>query len=384
MFKRLLTNTLLKCTDSFSLVILTGPRQSGKTTILRTLLSDYAYTSLESPDALLEAKNDPRAFLERHKKIIIDEVQNFPELFSYLQEYIDQSDEYKFVLSGSQNILLLEKISQTLAGRGAILELLPLTYQEYLSYKTLPAVTLWEYLHSGGYPRPYHRGLDHKIWYNGYIRTYLERDVRSVINVKNLNQFQMFLKLCAGRHGQLLNMHSLSQDCGISHTTASQWLRILETSYIVYRLQPYYRNFKKRLVKTPKLYFYDSAIVCHLLGIESASHLQQHVARGAIFEGYVISEIVKTYFSKGQIAPIYFWRDHTGNEVDLLIEKNGELTAVEIKSSKTLQKGVVKSLLQWQKISGTTKEQSYLIYAGENNSELAGIKIKGWKDCIDL
>tara|TARA_R110000868_G_scaffold158036_3_gene385788 strand:- start:35544 stop:36704 length:1161 start_codon:yes stop_codon:yes gene_type:complete len=381
MFKRDIETTLQKGINSFPVIVVTGPRQSGKTTELRKLLPDYAYVSFESADTLLDAQDDPRGFLKRYPDgLIIDEAQHYPEIFSYIQEIVDADPKPgQYVLSGSQNFLLAEQVSQTLAGRAVILELLPLSYREYLT-DAAPIDNMWEYLYTGSYPRPYHEKLDTDLWYNSYIRTYLERDVRSIVNVKNLSTFQLFLKLCAGRHGQLLNMNNLAQDCGLSHTTISQWLNILEASYIIYRLQPYHNNFKKRQVKTPKLYFYDSAIVCQLTGIESPEHLQTHSSRGAIFEGFVLSEIQKHYYAKGKRAPLYFWRDQSGNEVDGIIERAGDVTAIEIKSSATASKSLLTSLQKWQNISGNKPEDSQLIYGGDKSLSLENINIRPWND----
>ncbi|HVV68572.1 MAG TPA: ATP-binding protein [Gammaproteobacteria bacterium] len=382
MFERLIAPTLQSLSQSFKIIVLTGPRQSGKTTLLRHLFPDYHYVSLESPDILLFVQQDPRGFLQSYSgHWIIDEAQNFPGLFSYLQELIDTPQEKRrFILSGSQNFLLAEHISQTLAGRAAILELLPLSYAEYLSSPNQPELSLWEFLFQGGYPRPYYEHLPLNIWYDSYIRTYLERDVRSLIHIKDLAKFQLFLRLCAGRHGQLLNMSELANASGLSHTTISHWLSILEASYIVFRLQPYHKNFNKRLVKTPKLYFYDSAIVCRLLQIESAEHLQMHASRGAIFEGFVLGEIIKSTLAKGQRPYLYFWRDHLGMEIDAIIEQGQYLQAVEIKSANTITPDYFKSLQQWKKIVGENHVHRYLVYAGDNASNRNDIQILPWNE----
>lgn len=380
MFTRLIEPTLHTISQSFKITVLTGPRQSGKTTLLRNLFPDHHYVSLESPDTLLFAKEDPRGFLQSSQgNWIIDEAQNFPALFSYLQELIDTPNQKQhFILSGSQNFLLAEHIRQTLAGRTAILELLPLSYAEYLSAADMPKLSLWEFLYQGGYPRPYNEHLPLSIWYDSYIRTYLERDVRSLIHVKDLAKFQLFLRLCAGRHGQLLNMSELANASGLSHTTVSHWLSILEASYIIYRLQPYHKNFKKRLVKTPKLYFYDSAIVCRLLHIDSVEHLQAHVSRGPIFEGFVLGEIIKTTLAKGQRPNLYFWRDHLGMEIDAIMDHGEYLKAIEIKSASTINSDYFKSLTQWNKITGETDGHRYLVYAGDQSSHRNNVQVLPW------
>jgi len=378
MFQRELTPTLQKCISSFPVTVLTGPRQSGKTTLLRYLFPSYGYYSLENPETLLKVKADVKAFLNRHPQgMIIDEAQAMPEIFSYIQSIVDEEKRPgQFILSGSQNFLLIEKVSQTLAGRTALLELLPLSHKEYVSWSDMPELSIWETLYSGGYPRIFEQKLDQRIWYSSYIQTYLERDVRNLLNVKDLIKFRQFLSLCAGRHGQLLNMNELGNDAGISHTTVKEWLALLEASFITYRLAPHFNNFNKQVVKTPKLYFYDSGLVCQLLGIESANHLSQHVTRGAIFEGYIISEVMKWYLSHGLKAPLYFWRSRTGIEVDLLIDRAGSLTVLEIKSGQTLTTDMLKPLRQWQKVVPTSN--CHLVYGGNENFRQGDIQVNSW------
>lgn len=384
-FTRTIEPTLIKAVSSFPVVVLTGPRQSGKTTVLKNLFPDHTYVSLESPDQLLNAQADPRGFLGSAQKWIIDEAQNFPSIFSYIQEIVDKSPKPgMFILSGSQNFLLAEHISQTLAGRAAVLELLGLTHSEYLSHPGMKKRSVWDYIFHGSYPRPYHEGLDFGLWYQSYIRTYIERDVRSLINIRDLSTFQVFIKLCAGRHGQLLNLSSLAQDCGISQTTASDWLSILEASYIVFRLRPHFRNFNKRLVKTPKLYFYDSALACMALSIENPEHLLKHASRGAIFEGFVIAEIIKLYWAQGKTAPVYFWRDHLGTEVDVVIEKGESLLPIEIKSTETFMPALLDSLKKWSNISGEPLSNATSIYAGGQKFVNHGISVLPWNEFQSL
>ncbi len=386
MFERTISPTLKAASQNFPAILLTGPRQSGKTTLLKMLFPNYQYVNLESPDILLRIKSDPRGFLASDKRHwIIDEAQNFPELFSYLQEAIDTSPvKGHYILSGSQNFLLNERISQTLAGRVAIFDLLPLSYQEYASNPDAEPLKLWDYLYQGSYPRPYHEHIEPAAWYNSYIRTYLERDVRSLLNVRDLSTFQLFLKLCAGRHGQLLNLNALASECGISQTTATQWLSILEASYILYLLRPHHQNFNKRLVKTKKLYFYDSAIVCHLLGIESAEHLKIHSHRGAIFEGFVLAEILKFYYAQGKTPPLYFWRDHLGTEVDALIERGNKLIAMEIKSTSTFTPDLLSELNKWLAMAMVSPKDGYLIYGGHESFDYHQTKIIAWNQCAEM
>lgn len=386
LFKRLIESTLKETARTFPVTVLTGPRQSGKTTLLRQLFPQYQYINLEEPDTLLAIKEDPRGFLRQHPDFcIIDEAQLYPELFSYLQAYLDVATSKRhFILSGSQNFLLANKISQSLAGRAAILELLPLSYAEYCTDPTMRPLSLWEFLALGSYPRPYHESLNLKLWYEGYLRTYLERDIRSLVQVKDLTSFQLFLRLCAGRHGQLLNMNALANDAGISHTTAGHWLSLLETSYIIYRLPPYFKNFNKRLVKTPKLYFYDPGIVCLLLGIDSSSYLQAHAQRGAIFEGYVLAEICKLSFANGHRPALYFWRDHLGMEVDALIMRGEACLSVEIKSGETINADYFSNLKKWEKIATIFNHEAYLIYAGQFTGQRGKIAILPWNKVNNL
>jgi predicted AAA+ superfamily ATPase len=381
MFQRALTSTLLKAASSFPVVFLTGPRQSGKTTLLKMAFPEYTYVSLERPDVLERLKADPLGFLQdSSQKWILDEAQRFPPLFSYLQDQVDRDPQKgHFILSGSQNFLLSHHINQTLAGRVSVLELLPLSYQEYRTSPQLEDLDVWSFLFYGGYPRPYQEKIDHHLWMGSYIRTYVERDVRDLLNVKDLSKFSTFLKLCAGRHGQLLNLSALAIDAGISQTTASEWLSILEASYILFRLKPYYKNFNKRLIKTPKLYFYDSGLVCYLLGIENPQHLALHAQRGAIFEGFVSTELLKNEFAKGQPFDFYFWRDYQGLEVDLLKEKGDQQISFEIKSSKTFQSEFVQSLAKWSQTSSNTRENCHLIYAGDQDFIFQGFPVSGWK-----
>lgn len=383
MFIRAIAPVLTKAVNSFPVTILTGPRQSGKTTLLKSEFPEFNYINLEAPDTLLRIQSDPRGFLfASEKKWIIDEAQKFPELFSYLQEHLDQYPKVgHFILSGSQNFLLNDQVSQSLAGRAAIFELLPLSYSEYLTNPAMPPQSLWHFLYHGTYPRPYQEHLDLALWYNSYIRTYVERDVRNLLQIRDLAKFQLFLKFCAGRHGQILNLSSLANDCGISQTTATEWIGILEASYIVFRLRPHFQNFNKRLVKNPKLYFYDSSIVCQLLGIQSPEHLEMHSHRGAIFEGFVLSEILKIFLALGKSPALYFWRDHLGTEIDALIEKGENFLALEIKSTTTFNPALLTELKKWLKIAKDKCIYSGLVYGGNENFTFDGTDIISWDKC---
>jgi predicted AAA+ superfamily ATPase len=382
MFKRLLEKEILSSAETFYAVGVVGPRQSGKTTLLKLLFPSYIYLNLEDPDTLSKIKLDPRGFLnQKNQKYIIDEAQEYPELFSFLLGIIDENKvKGQFILSGSQNFTLLDKISQSLAGRIAILELLPLTYDELASFGVYTESSIWDLIYQGSYPGPYHDGARTDLWFKSYITTYLQRDVRQVLNIKDLSKFHLFLKLCAGRHGQLLNLSELGSDCGISHTTVGQWISLLEASYILFRLQPYYKNFSKRVVKTPKLYFYDSGIVSHLLGIESGEHAKIHASRGALFEGYVISEIAKQAFSRAQTPSLYFWNSHKDFEIDLLIEKGGTLSAVEIKSSSTFTEDFLSQLKKWKHLTSSEGSSDGIVYAGEKTFSIKEYKVVSYKN----
>lgn len=378
MFRRQIQTVFEERLAQFPVVALTGPRQSGKTTLLETLCKSYSYINLESPEQLEKMRSDPKAMLQSSPNgLIIDEAQRYPEAFSYIQVIADQHKQHgQFILSGSQNFLLSQHITQSLAGRAALLTLLPLTLNEYHSHPSMPSTSLWPWLYQGAYPRPYQENIPSKVWMDNYVQTYLERDVRDLLNVKNLDLFQKCLRMCAARHGQLLNMHQLSIDCGVSHTTIREWVNVLEASYIIFRLPPYHTNFNKRLTKSSKLYFYDSGLVCYLLGIDSPEHLSHHSSRGAIFEGAVISDIKKHYANLGMSQNLYFWRDHNGIEVDCLIESHGELHGFEIKSTSTFRQDLLKGLRQFQKLSGC--QQSHLVYAGGETFESKGTHIAPW------
>lgn len=383
MFQRTLSQSILQASQSFYAIAVVGPRQSGKTTLLKHLFPTHQYLNLEEPDTLEKIKLDPRGFFQNtEKKWILDEAQEYPELFSYLLGFIDQHRMMgQFIISGSKNFLLLEKISQSLAGRIAIMELLPLTYTELATYGDDAQKNIWEIIYQGSYPGLYSNKTPPSLWYKSYVTTYLQRDVRQIIQVRDLSKFHLFLKLCAGRHGQLINLTELGSACGVSHTTVSEWLNLLELSYITFRLQPYYKNFNKRLVKTPKLYFYDSGLVCHLLGIENGAHTQMHEARGALFEGYVISEVAKQYMNCARTPPLYFWNHNKGFEIDLLVERPSNLCALEIKSSATFSKDFLKQLDQWALLDpSVANSERYVVYSGLEEMNVQDKKITSYRD----
>lgn len=385
MISRHISEKLRHYVTKYPVVTLTGPRQSGKSTLLRYLFPDYQYLSLEDPDILLMANEDPRLFLQQNPdKTIIDEAQRFPELFSYLQSHIDRENrEGMYLLSGSQNFLMMERISQTLAGRTAILNLLPLSMKELKGHEMLPD-RAEKMILAGFYPRIYDKDLQPEEFYPFYTRTYLERDVRQVKNITDLYQFTRFLKLCAGRTGQLLNLSSLANDCGITQPTAKAWLSVLEASYVIYLLKPYYKNFNKRLTKSPKLYFLDTGLACSLLGISSEQVLDLHHMRGALFESMVVSEVLKRFFNEAREPALWFWRDHTGNEMDLLLEGASGLYPVEIKAGLTYSSEYFRSRSYWKKLVPDSISNFTVVYGGDENRQTPKGKLLSWKAVDDL
>ncbi|MFI3239962.1 MAG: ATP-binding protein [Bacteroidales bacterium] len=368
MIDRALKNRLLELATKYPIVTLTGPRQSGKSTLLRNSFPEYQYISLEDPDMRLFASDDPRGFLQTYPdKTIIDEVQRVPSLFSYLQTHTDSVNrEGMYLLAGSHNFQLMESINQSLAGRTAILKLLPFSHAEMKGGDILPSDINRE-IYYGGYPRIYDKGINPADYYPFYIQTYVERDLRLMRNIGDLSKFIKFLKLCAGRIGQLLNLSSLANECGISVTSANNWLSILEASYICYTLKPDHNNYAKRLVKTPKLYFYDTGLACSLLDIQNAEQIAIHFLRGVLFENLVINEFIKRGYNNGVEPTLTFWRDSTGNEIDLLHTINGKQLAYEIKSGATFSPNFFKGISKWSKLSGATPDQCYAIYTGDKN-----------------
>jgi predicted AAA+ superfamily ATPase len=346
--------------DNFKAVAVTGPRQSGKTTLVQKVFSNKPYANLENPDIRRFAIEDPRGFLSNYPDgAILDEIQRAPELFSYLQQILDEKKENGlFVLTGSNNFLLQDNISQSLAGRVGYLFLLPLSLNEIKDHPYNSNQLLFK----GGYPELYHKNTDIIRFYANYIRTYIERDVRLLKNITDLYTFERFLRLCAGRIGQLLNMSNLAVEVGNDTKTIGSWIGVLETSFIVFRLQPYYKNYNKRIVKMSKLYFYDTGLALALLGVVNSSQLALHPFRGNLFENLVIVEFLKKRYNSGKSNNLFFWRDNTGNEIDLLLGDDNQRIPVEIKSGQTISNDSFKGIRFWNKITQT--EGGFLIYDG--------------------
>ncbi len=394
MIPRTLGPHLRSVAAGFPVTYLTGPRQSGKTTLARHAFPERDYSSLEDPQTREEAREDPRGFLARLARMngaIIDEAQHAPDLFSYIQGEVDAGRLGPLLLTGSQNFLLSERISQSLAGRVAVLELLPFSRAELDRRRTPPPeevgrtwadpapgeARLESVLLDGGFPPIHDRSPDRSTWFEGYVRTYLERDVRSLAAIGDLQTFHRFLRLCAGRSGQLLNASALGADAGVDQTTARRWLSILEASYVIRLVSPHHANFKKRLVKTPKIFFLDTGLLCHLLGVRTADDLEVHPLRGAVFETWVAGELCKAFLHQGRRPPVFFWRDRSGHEVDFILEQDQALLPIEAKSGQTIHSDSFSALHRYRELSGCTT--GALIYGGDDSYERQGWRLQSWR-----
>ena len=376
MIERTLAAKIVALAQKFQVITLTGPRQAGKTTLVRAAFPGLPYASLEEPDVRQIALTDPRGFLSNYPAgAVLDEVQNTPELFSYIQRLVDEDRQVRFILTGSSNFLLMERISQTLAGRTAVVYLLPLSFAELVpgaeSYESL--------IFKGRYPRVFDRVIAPTDFYPAFFQTNVERDVRLMKNIGDSNAFIQFIRLCAGRIGQLLNYASLANDAGISPNTAKAWLSILESSYILYRLQPYYRNFSKRLVKSPKLYFHDTGVACSLLGIRDENQVNLHYMKGALFENLVIGEFIKRAFHRGENRQPYFWQDNHGREIDCLLVDGDRVTPVEIKSGRTMSTSYFDNLRYWRPLASLSDDQGYVVYGGDQSLQTSAGALVSWR-----
>ena len=381
MYKRVAEKIVRDLASSYFVVAITGPRQSGKTTLVRSVFKNKKYISLEDLDQQAFAREDPKGFLTQTKKgLIIDEIQNCPDLFSYTQGIVDKNKRPgHFIVTGSQQFGLLSRISQSLAGRSGLIELLPFSLSEVRKdIKTIDKV-----LYKGLYPPLYDRNFKPHIWYEDYVKTYIERDVRQLLNIKSLSLFQKFLGLCAARVGQLINYSELSNAIGVDTRTVKAWISVLEASYIIFLFKPHHKNFSKKLVKTPKLYFYDTGLLCYLLRLRMED-LPLSPYKGAIFESLVISECFKYSKNHRLGLDFYFWRDNKGIEVDLLFEYRQKLFPVEIKSGKTIQSAFFKNLKKYEQYSEKSYEQSFLIYGGDEEQKRSHSRVIPWKKTYKL
>lgn len=383
--KRRITRQIVLQRDKFPVLAVTGPRQSGKTTLLRRLFEEYRYVTLENPDNQQFAASDPVGFLDYYgRHVIFDEVQRVPHLFSYIQERVDESGLMgHYILSGSQNFHLLKSITQSLAGRVALFKLLPLDFAELTAQKLLadgyPSVAI-----SGAYPAIFDRDISPAVFYANYLQTYVEKDVTELLNVRDTRKFRQFLGLCGARAGQLLNISALANECDITFNTAKSWLSILESSYLVFLLQPYHQNRNKRLVKTPKLYFYDTGLLCHLLGINDAGQLETDRLKGSVFENMVIAEYQKRNYHLYEHLEFSFWQDTHGNEIDLLWQVGQTFHAVEIKATKTITNELFKQLDKFEThLAPSTPIQKTLVYGGSDSQHRTNYEVKSWREVAD-
>lgn len=377
---RQISNSIEQNLGNYPILALTGPRQSGKTTLLKNILPDYRYVSMEDIDQRSFATEDPIGFLRIFDShVIFDEVQQVPHLFSYLQTIVDESGLMgQFVLSGSQNFHLMERITQSLAGRVAIFKLMPFDISELAQAGML--LSDWRsQIVKGFYPAIYDRNLNHSVYYSNYLQTYINRDVSELAKVQDIKRFSNFIRLCAGRAGQLLNINNLANACGISQPTAKSWLSILESSYILFLLQPYFENFNKRIIKTPKLYFYDTGLLSFLLGLRQSSDLDNQVLTGSLFENLIVAELYKRNYHLNQLRDYWFWRDSNGHEIDLLTRRGGGLDIFEIKSSQTIMPRLIKGMEYFDQISSGQVKNKTLIYGGNDNQDRTEYKVRNWQ-----
>lgn len=378
---REIVQSIHRLIDKYPVLAVTGPRQSGKTTLLRSMFPTYEYVSLENPDIRKFAETDTNGFLMRYNRyVIFDEAQRVPALFSYIQSLVDESGLMgQFILSGSQNFHLMQSITQSLAGRVAIFKLFPFDFQELNSAGLLNRYYL-ENLITGFYPAIYDRGIPASSFYSNYIQTYIQRDVSELIAVKDLRMFQHFFALCATRAGQLLNLNSLANECGITQPTAKAWLSALENSYVVFLLYPFHENFSKRIVKTPKLYFYDTGLLCYLLKIKGVEQLTTHPFKGSLFENMMIAEYIKRMYHRDNVQDVWFWRDAAGHEIDLVVQEGLKLNLIEVKATQTVMPDLFKGLNYFKNESKKENLTTTLVYAGDETQQRTAGSVMPWFD----
>lgn len=394
MIKRTLAEKLVALANKFPVVSITGPRQSGKTTLARMVFKQWDYVNLEEPNEREFALQDPKGFLRKFPGgVILDEIQKAPVLLSYIHGLVDQEDmPGRFILTGSQQFQIMTNVSQTLAGRTALVHLLPFSLGELLGdpftepwnltrlshTRKKPPFPLEKILFQGLYPRIHDKELEAQDWLSAYYRTYVERDVREVTNIGNLETFQRFVRLCAGRSGQLLNLSSLAADVGISHTTARQWISVLQTGFIIHLLSPHFTNFSKRVIKSPKLYFLDTGLLCYLLRLRNPEDLIAHPLRGAIFETFILSELYKAFTHRGETAPLYFWRDRTGHEADFILDTGKNLIPIEVKSGETISSSFFDGLKYFIALGAPALPTGVLIHGGEAYYQRENFIVRPW------
>lgn len=382
---RIARSTVRDLAGGYPVVAIVGPRQSGKTTLVRTAFPDRQYANLEDLETRELATSDPKGFLAAFPDgAVLDEVQRAPDLFSELQVRVDaERRQGLFVLTGSQQFNLMAGVTQSLAGRIALVPLLPFSLGELAREGRAPE-RLEDLLWRGLYPPVHDRGLDPRVWYGNYVQTYLERDLRQLIAIRDLSTFQRFLRMCAARSGQLLNLSGLADDCGVTHNTARAWISVLEASFLVHLLRPHHANLGKRLVKTPKLYFSDPGLAAWLLGIESADQVATHALRGGLFETWLISDLLKSRFNIGLASNLFFWRNRSGLEIDFLADKGERLIAVEAKSGQTISRDYFKAIDTWQELAGDKVTSSWLVYGGSKVQQRHQVRVLSWSDISAL
>ena len=381
MIKRLLGSKILEAAKKMPVIAVTGPRQSGKSTLVKEIFPDYKYVNLEDIEMRKFARDDPKGFLKNlGNRVIIDEVQNVPDLFSYIQVLVDEEKTTgRFILSGSQNLQLMESISQSLAGRVAIFNLLPFSLEE-LKGTTFELPNYENYMLQGFYPRIYDQGLNPTTWLLDYIQTYVERDLRQILNVSDLGTFRQFIEICAGRIGQLVNFSDIGSYIGVSYQTINIWVNVLQTSFIIHLVRPYHQNYNKRIVKTPKLYFYDTGLACALMNLRTIDDLNRHFAKGALFENFIINEIIKNHLNRQILPKHYFWNAAGVHEIDLVLDSGGKLFPIEIKSGRTINSNFFDGFKYFQPLSGATPEDSYLVYGGDEVQTRSIAHVLGWNN----
>lgn len=386
MIKRIIESKALHLSKKYPVITITGPRQSGKTTLVQSIFKDHSYHTLENPETRSLIQNDPRGFFLSHKnkKLILDEIQYVPELLSHIQVITDKENiKGQFILTGSQSLILSEKISQTLAGRTAILKLLPFSLKELNHINKFKHRDFEDWIFAGFYPRIYDQDIDPESFYPFYFETYVQRDVRQIQNIRNLTQFSNFVRLCAGRIGQLIDFSSLANDTGVSVNTIKGWLSILEASFVIFLLHPYYRNFNKRIIKSPKLYFTDTGMAAFLLNIKDPDQIKSHYLKGGLFENLIIIELLKQRYNQAQSSNLWFFRDNNQNEVDCILE-DIQLKALEIKSSRTFSHSFTKGLDFLVKHANLQPDHGYIVYGGEDSFHYKEKRILSWKSLNEI